>query len=263
LLTDFGLVDTYVGQMKGVILSIHPEATVVDITHDVRPQQIKQGAFLAQTAWHVFPPEAIHLAVVDPGVGTERRRLVIESEHGRYIGPDNGVLSAALPDEARPATAGTIPLPEGVQAYEILNEVYMRHPVSNTFHGRDVFSPAAAHLSAGVQSKDLGLPVDELMALPPFRARQEAGGLSGEVVHVDWYGNLITDIRSEDLPEGGFILLVAEHVVRGPYRTFAELPGLGAIVGGSGFLGIAAPNDNAAEALDVDVGEPVVLRPDG
>ena len=171
LTTDFGPSDTYVAQMKGVILSINPNASIVDVTHEIRPQQITQAAFLAQTAWPAFTRQAIHIAVVDPGVGTKRRALVVETERGRFLGPDNGILSAALPDDARPATRSTITLPEGVHAFEITNQRYMRHPVSATFHGRDIFSPAAAYLSIGVKAGDLGTPVAELTALPPFRAR--------------------------------------------------------------------------------------------
>ncbi len=262
LTTDFGLSDTYVAQMKGVILGINPNARIVDVTHQVRPQQITQAAFLAQTAWPAFTAQAIHIAVVDPGVGTERRALVVESERGRFLGPDNGVLSAALPDDERPATCATITLPRGVHVFEISNERYMRHPVSATFHGRDIFSPAAAYLSIGVKAGELGPPVAELTALPPFRARPDDDGiLIGQVVHIDWYGNIVTDIRAVDTPEASFSIDIGGQTVPGPYRTFADLDGLGALVGGSQFLGIAAPSGSAADVLKVDIGAPVRLRP--
>lgn len=263
LTTDFGLSDTYVAQMKGVILGISPNARVVDVTHEVRPQQIAQAAFLAQTAWPAFATEAIHVAVVDPGVGTERRALVVESEQGYFLGPDNGVISAALPDDARPAISSTIALPQDMRAFEITNERYMRHPVSATFHGRDIFSPAAAYLSLGVEASELGDPVAELMALPPFRAAADAEGiLIGQVVHIDWYGNVVTDVRAVDLPKGGFTIDIGGRSVPGPFRTFADLDGLGAIVGGNQFLGIAAPNSSAASILKVDIGASLRLRPD-
>lgn len=263
LTTDFGLSDTYVAQMKGVILGINPNARIIDITHQVRPQQISQAAFLAQTAWPAFAPQSIHIAVVDPGVGTERRALLVESERGRFLGPDNGVLSAALPDDARPATCVAITLPESVRAFELTNERYMRHPVSATFHGRDIFSPAAAYLSMGLSADELGTPVSELTALPPFRARPgDDGMLIGQVVHIDWYGNVVTDIRAADMPEGGFAIDIGGQSVPGPYRTFADLDGLGAVIGGSEFLGIAAPSGSAADVLNVDIGAPLRLRPD-
>ncbi len=263
LTTDFGLLDTYVAQMKGVILGINPNARIIDVTHQVRPQQISQAAFLSQTAWPAFAPESIHIAVVDPGVGTERRALLVESKRGRFLGPDNGVLSAALPDDARPATCAAITLPESVRAFELTNERYMRHPVSATFHGRDIFSPAAAYLSMGVSAEELGAPVAELIALPPFRARPgDDGTLIGQVVHIDWYGNVVTDIRAVDMPKGGFSIDIGGQSVPGPYRTFADLDGLGAVIGGSEFLGIAAPSGSAADVLNVDIGAPLRLRPD-
>ena len=262
LTTDFGREDTYVGQMKGVILGIAPAAHIVDVTHDVRPQQIRQGAFLAQTAWPAFPKEAIHVAVVDPGVGTERRGLVVVSERGIFIGPDNGILSAVLADGARPIQESCIELPSGLVAYEIANAALMRREVSPTFHGRDVLSPVAAHLAIGMSPDEVGPMVKDMTVLPSFRAtRSSDGGLSGTVVHVDRYGNAITDMRSEDLPERAFVVEIAEREIHGPYRTFADLKDIGAIVGGSGYLGIAAPNGNAAEQLHVDIGASVRLRP--
>lgn len=262
LTTDFGLTDAYVGQMKGVILGISPDARIVDITHEIRSQQIQQAAFLTQTAWPAFPQGTIHVAVVDPGVGTERRAILLQTDQGSFLGPDNGVLSAALPDDTRPATASVIPVSGSLRVFELSNEAYMRQPTSATFHGRDIFAPAAAHLSIGLDPAELGSPLTELNALPPFRAaRGEDGTMTGQVVHVDRYGNVVTDIRSADLPEGSFSIEVAGHSVPGPYRTFADLEGLGAIVGSSQFLGIAAPEGDAAEILEIDIGGPVRLRP--
>lgn len=262
LTTDFGLADAYVGQMKGVILGISPDARIVDITHEIRSQQIQQAAFLTQTAWPAFPKGTIHVAVVDPGVGTERRAILLQTDQGSFLGPDNGVLSAALPDDTRPATTSAIPVSDSLRVFELSNEAYMRQPTSATFHGRDIFAPAAAHLSIGLDPAELGSPLTELNALPPFRAaRGEDGTMTGQVVHVDRYGNVVTDIRSVDLPEGSFSIEVAGHSVPGPYRTFADLEGLGAIVGSSEFLGIAAPKGDAAEILEIDIGGPVRLRP--
>ncbi len=264
LTTDFGLADAYVAQMKGVILGISPEARIVDITHEVRSQQIQQAAFLTQTAWPAFPEGTIHVAVVDPGVGTERRAILLQTDEGWFLGPDNGVLSAALPESERPATTSVIPVNHPMRAYELSNEAYMRQPTSATFHGRDIFAPAAAHLSIGLDPAELGNSLTELNALPPFRAARGGDGtITGQVVHVDRYGNVVTDIHSIDLAEGSFTVEVAGHSVPGPYRTFADLEGVGAIVGSSRFLGIAAPQGNAAKVLGVDIGEAVQLRPRG
>lgn len=261
LTTDFGLADAYVAQMKGVILGISLDARIVDITHEIRSQQIQQAAFLTQTAWPAFPEGTIHVAVVDPGVGTERRAILLQTDQGSFLGPDNGVLSAALPDDARPATMSVIPVRDPLRAFELSNETYMRQPTSATFHGRDIFAPAAAHLSIGLDPAELGHPLAELNALPPFRAAHGADGtMTGQVVHVDRYGNVVTDIRSSDLPDGSFSIEVAGHSVLGPYRTFADLEGLGALVGSSQYLGIASRNGNAAEILEIDIGASLRLR---
>ncbi len=262
LTTDFGLADAYVAQMKGVILSISPDARIIDITHEIRSQQIQQAAFLTQIAWPAFPEGTIHVAIVDPGVGTERRAVLLQTGQGWFLGPDNGVLSAALPDDVRPATMSVTPVRDPLRSFELSNEAYMRQPTSATFHGRDIFAPAAARLSGGLDPAEFGPALTELTVLPPFRAARGADGtMAGHVVHVDRYGNAVTDIRSGDLPKGSFSIEVAGHSIPGPYRTFADLEGLGAIVGSSQYLGIAAPNDNAAEMLEIDIGTRVRLRP--
>lgn len=263
LTTDFGLADTYVAEMKGVILGLSPQATIVDVSHQVRPQRLLQAVFMTQAAWPFFPPDAIHVAVVDPGVGTERRAIALTTPAGRYLGPDNGVLSAALPDEARPSVLTPVVLPAGYRAFAITERRYLREPVSATFHGRDLFAPAAAHLSLGVAAEALGEPVEELLAFPPLRARRcEDGVLQGQVIHIDRFGNVLTDARGEDLPKGAFTVEIAGQRISGPVRTYAEASGLAALVGGSGYLEVALPNGSAAELLGSDIGDPVVVLPD-
>jgi S-adenosylmethionine hydrolase len=260
--TDFGLGDAYVAAMKGVILSINPQATIVDISHDVRPQQVLQAVFLTQSAWPYFPPEAVHIAVVDPGVGTESRPLALQAPGGRFVGPDNAVLSAALPDDARAPgeyTPSQTTLPASYRAVAITKERYLRSPVSATFHGRDVFAPAAAHLSLGVPIEDLGEPVESVLALPPLRARPCDEGLRGQVIHIDHFGNVVLDARADDLP-ASFMVEIAGQFVPGPVRTYAEASGLAALVGSAGYLEIALTNGDAAQALGVDVGEPARVR---
>ena len=268
LTTDFGLADPYVAAVKGAILSVNPQATVVDISHEVAPQRIVQAVYLAGCAWPHFPPGSIHVAVVDPGVGTERRAVIVEGPGGLYVGPDNGVLSAALPEEARSMARGegpaAIPLPQGYRAFLIAEARFLRQPVSDTFHGRDVFAPAAAHLSLGVSPEEFGQRVGSLLALPPIRAEHRAdGALVGRVLHVDRFGNLVTDVRAEDLPRGRLLVEIVGQTVGGPARTYAEAEGLTALVGSSGYLEVAEPGGSAAASLGAGVGEAVVVRAAG
>jgi S-adenosylmethionine hydrolase len=262
LTTDFALADAYVAAMKGVILSINPRASIVDISHDVRPQSILQACFVTQSAWPYFPDGGVHVAVVDPGVGSDRRALAVETPRGLFVGPDNGVLSSALPDEARPGELGEIVLPDGYRAFAITNPAYMRSEVSATFHGRDVFAPAAAHLSLGVGPAELGEPVERVVALPPLRAwRRSDGSLEARVLHIDRFGNVITDARREDLPDGRLAVEIAGQRIEGLARTYAEATGLAAIVGSAGFLEVALPGGSAAAALGVDIGDAALVRP--
>ena len=243
LTTDFGYQDGYVAAMKGVILTICPRATLVDVSHDVRPQAIRQAAYLLSTVVPYFPPGTVHLVVVDPGVGTGRRAIAVETGRAVYVAPDNGVLDLALAgDEARSAvelTEGRYRLPE----------------VSATFHGRDLFAPAAAHLACGRSLAEMGpaLPLADLQALPAIR--QPA------LLHVDRFGNLITSYR---VPAGQARLAVTVGGVRlaGLARTFADVePGeLLAYVGSSGYLEIAMREGSAAQALGIGAGAPVEVQ---
>jgi len=265
LATDFGLQDAYVAAMKGAILTVNPAARLVDVSHAIRPQAIEQGVFVLAGAWPYFPPGAIHVAVIDPAVGTARRALALRTATATFVGPDNGVLSAALPDDVRSA-AGDSPapvrLPAGYRAVSLTNERYFRSPVSSTFHGRDIFAPVAAHLSLGAALEDLGERVERIIALPPFRARRLAdGSLRGRVLHIDAFGNLITDVRVEDLPPGNAVIEVAGRTVEGVSATYEPAADLRAVTGSSGYLEIAAPAGNAAATLKAELGLTVVVRP--
>jgi S-adenosylmethionine hydrolase len=267
LTTDFGLEDPYVAAMKGVILTISPEATIVDISHAVRAQAIEQGAFLLASAWPYFPRGSIHVGVVDPGVGTERRALAVRTPAATFVGPDNGLLSPALPDEVREAAWGhdqpvPVRLPEGYRAVSVTNEAYFRQPVSSTFHGRDIFVPVAAHISLGVPLEELGPPVEEVLALAPLRARRRPdGSLRGRVIHIDVFGNLVTDIRCEDLPAERPTVEVTGRRIVGLSLTYQEGSEIVAVVGSSGHLEIAAPTASAAELLKATLGTPVLVQP--
>jgi len=264
LTSDFGLADPYVAAMKGVILSLNPNAVIVDVSHAIRAQRVEQAAFLVEAARPYFPADAIHVAVVDPGVGTERRGLVLQTPLGIFVGPDNGVLSPALPEEVRRATGeggGRVPLPEGATGVELTDPRYHRLPVSDTFHGRDVFAPVAAHISLGVALPELGEAVEEAFVLPPFRAlRRPDGSLAGRVVHVDAFGNLITDVRGEDLPPGEITVEVRGRPIKGLRRTYAKGIGLMALVGSSGYLEVALPGGSAAAETGADIGGPVTVH---
>ncbi len=264
LTSDFGLQDPYVAAMKGAILAINPAARLVDVSHAIRPQAIEQAVFVLAAAWPYFPPGAIHVVVVDPAVGSRRRALALRSAAATFVGPDNGVLSTALSDDVRAAaddSPGLVGLPTGCRAVSLTNERYFRSPVSSTFHGRDVFGPVAAHLSLGVPLEDLGDPVEQIMALPPFRARRQPdGSLRGRVLHIDAFGNLITDVRVEDLPSRGAIIEVAGRTVEGVSATYEPGAELRAVTGSSGYLEIAAPGGSAAASLKAGLGLTIVVR---
>lgn len=265
LLTDFGVADPYVGVMKGVILAKAPSAQVVDLTHEVPPQQALQGALLLETAWRYFPPGTVHVAVVDPGVGTARARLAISSGGHYFVGPDNGLLSSSLPDGVRGARqpgalyeSRRIQLPADVSAVVIDNASLFRHPVSSTFEGRDVFAPAAAHLASGGALSDLGHRVTSIGAFPAFRAPRSGSALEGLVLHVDRFGNLITDIRPEDSPPAPSFRIAGRRLALA--TTYETASGPSAIVGSSGFVEIAVPNGSAARVLGAGTGDVVTVE---
>ncbi len=266
LTTDFGVSDHYVGVMKGVILSINPRATIVDITHQVQPQRVEEGAFLLGAAWPHFPPGSVHVVVVDPGVGTDRPALALSTPSAFFVGPDNGVLSAALPDSARPRGLRPLPrsveLPEGYNAVAISNPGYLRQPVSATFHARDVFAPVAAHLSLGASLDSFGVKASTMRALPPFKAvRKSDGTLEGRVVHIDQFGNLITTIRGTDIAKSDVTVEIAGASIHGIARTYGTGEEMVAVIGSSGYLEIALPLGSAEQLLDAELDAPVGVRP--
>jgi S-adenosylmethionine hydrolase len=258
LLTDFGTRDSYVGQVRAVLATIAPRSPVHDITHEVASYAIEEGAWLLETIIPVLPPDAVVMAVVDPGVGTARKPLIVERGRRIFVGPDNGLLSAAV-DEAHRAGSATAPL-AGVR--ELANPQFFRPVVSGTFHGRDIFAPCAAHVAGGLDHCCLGPPAASMVLLPPFCGQPDGfGRLAGHVVHVDRYGNLLTTIRGHQLFPA-FDLEVAGRVVDRRVRTFADAPAGQPFchVDSSGFLAIALNQASAAEALGVGRGAPVVVR---
>ena len=240
LLTDFGTADGYVGEMKGVLLSEVPDATVVDITHEIPAHDVELARLTVARYWRRFPPDTIHIAVVDPGVGSSRAALAVASD-GRYlVGPDNGVLSPAL-------------LVVGVEAVALAVPSHS----SATFHGRDVFAPAAARLARGVSIHDLG----DRLAHPVVRRTPEPrrgsdGELIGQVIAIDRFGNAITNLA------GITGELRVEAQVIPLRRTYADLAvgDVGAVIGSSGLIEIAVRDGRAADVLALTRGTPVTLR---
>lgn len=255
LLTDFGVMDTYVGQMKASILRLAPAAVLVDLTHAVPAQDVRAGAFLLWTAVEAFPPGSLHLAVVDPGVGSSRRAVAVRSRRGDIlVGPDNGLLLPALEQLGGVHTA-----------VELTEPVWWGPLRSRTFHGRDLFAPVVGHLAAGVPLEQVGRAVERLEA--PFRfppSGEEEGRVVGEVLHVDTYGNLITNLPGALLP-ARFRVLVGPRVVEGaPHPHYqAVRPGeLLALVGSAGLLEISARDGSAASVLGAGRGARVHIKPE-
>lgn len=256
LTTDFGLADSYVAALKGVILGINPEARLVDITHQITPHNINQAAFVLGSVYPYFPPKTIHLIVVDPGVGTKRRAIILRTPPADFIAPDNGVLSYVVQQFATKSQLG----PE-LEAVAITNPKYWRTPVSNTFHGRDIFAAVAAHLALGVPIREFGQPVTSVMVLPlpkPFLASD--GSLTGQVIHIDSFGNLITNIKDNDLPDGTPVIEIGKQTINGLSRTYAEIEGLLALIGSSGYLEISLKEGSASVFLSAQIGSEVKVR---
>jgi len=258
LLSDFALKDPYVAEMKAVILSISPNVRIVDISHEVGKFDIRMGAFILSQAAPYFPEGTIHVAVVDPGVGTERRPIIIETSRSLYVGPDNGLLMLSA-------------VREGIRhIYNIANPRYMLKSVSRTFHGRDIFSCAAAHLANSVQPSEFGPRVDDPVMPEYAKPRINGSEICGEVIHLDGFGNVITNISLMDLKEVGInegerlsIELKDNVFALRLCLSYGETP-LGellCIIGSGDFLELAINQGNAAQAYGLKVGDVVQVKP--
>ena len=271
LTSDFGHVDAYVASMKGVMLGINPEAKLVDICHTIKPQNIAQAAFVLSTAYHYFPKKTIHLIVVDPGVGTERRAIILRTQQGSFVAPDNGVLSYVIQQSliepvkanGRLSIKGGLKPGSNMEVVHITNPRFWRSPVSPTFHGRDILAPVAAALSLGFPPIEFGEPQTSVEMLPMlYPEKRPDGSLVGHILHIDNFGNLITDIRGGDLPPAEQIgnIEVGNRLISGLVRTYAEGSGLIALIDSSGYLEVSLKGGNAASLLDAQVGDEVRLR---
>jgi S-adenosyl-L-methionine hydrolase (adenosine-forming) len=253
-LTDFGTKGAYVAQMKGVVSGI-TDARMIDITHDVSPQNIREGAFLLWTTVPFFPVGTIHVAVVDPGVGTQRKGLVITTKKQILVGPDNGIL---LP---------TAHLLGDFVVYEITNPKYMVHPLSRTFHGRDIFAPVAAYIARGVPFGEIGTPTTHFVDMRFSLGEHQGDRIVGKVLYVDRFGNLVTNIPDDILPsdiEGKTISVMSgdrrwDQVVCVPSYGYAKQGELLITVGSNHFLEISINQGDAAKSLGMQADSEVSL----
>ena len=256
LLTDFGLKDGYVGVMKGVIWGIAPQVQIADITHQIQPQNVLEGALALGRVAPYFPAGTIHMAVVDPGVGTQRRPIAARLGEQFFVGPDNG-LCTALVEQARQSGADT-------QFVHLDRPQYWLPEISNVFHGRDIFSPAAAHLANGVPLAELGSPIQDPRLLKFSQPQRVGAGWRGQVILTDNFGNLATNLTRQHLAGMSPILVrIAGRQIRGLVNTFGEAqPGeLVALFGEVDDLSVSIVNGDAAAALSVGIGEPVQVLP--
>ncbi|PEN13927.1 hypothetical protein CRI94_07680 [Longibacter salinarum] len=274
LTTDFGTSDGYVAAMKGVMLSIHPEARLVDVTHQIEPQDVMEAAFVLRTTVPYFPSGTVHLVVVDPGVGTDRRAVAVRSGKQWFVGPDNGVFPLVM-DDAEPDEILELDQPE----------VWRSDAPSTTFHGRDIFAPVAAHLDTGRDPSDIGTPVEGLRPLRWAMPITDSHSVQGYVAHVDRFGNCITNIRRQTLVRTGLNdenanpadeaqhtgdtisiddlpalkAYVGNAVIRDLHRTYGAVADGDPLLlfGSSGFLEVAVNAGSAAELLNIRKGDSI------
>ncbi len=254
LLTDFGVGSPYVAAMKGVILSINPDVRLVDLSHAIPPQQVRQGALVLADVAPLFPEGTIHVAVVDPGVGTSRAIVYAEIGLQRFVCPDSGILHG-LAKKQPPS-----------KIIHITSELFFRQPVAPTFHGRDIMAPTAAHLSLGVRPEELGPPLESLMELDWPGVVKVANRIEGEIIAIDSFGNLISNIARDQLegvPTDTQVgIFCEEHETRGIFSTYADQPAMTliALVGSTNQLELAIVDENAAAMLGAGVGSKVEVR---
>ncbi|MEM3613504.1 MAG: SAM-dependent chlorinase/fluorinase [Candidatus Bathyarchaeia archaeon] len=254
LTTDFGLADPYVAEIKAVILGINPSVQIVDISHQIEKFNIRMGAYILASAAPYFPEGTIHVAVVDPGVGTKRKPILVETESGFFVGPDNGVLALAAEKQ-------------GIKhVYEIANPKYMLPKVSTTFHGRDIFAPAAAHLSKGVPPSEFGPEIRRIVKPQFAKIVRKGSTLVGEIIHVDGFGNIITNFALKELECLGIRkslnIKIGETTCRLRLcKAYAEVEAKKplALIGSHDFLEISVNQGSAAEMFKVKVGDKVIL----
>lgn len=249
LLTDFGTTDYFVGAMKGAILSINPHAAIVDITHEIEPQNISAASFTLGACYKDFPKKTVFVAVVDPGVGSARRAIVAETADYFFVAPDNDLLSFVFDEAAE------------VKVYELTDERFFAEKVSRTFHGRDIFAPVAAHLSNGIEPFEFGREISDYVYHEAAEPSQNQTEIVAEIIHADRFGNLVTNLTKNDLPES-FTLTVGKTTVKVLREFYAEAVEneLFLIEGSAGFLEIVANRGSAQDLSGAEVGEKLILK---
>lgn len=248
VLTDFGLKDPYVAILKGVMLAINPRATLIDVSHEVTPHDVKEACFLIPEYYTFFPPGTVHLCVVDPTVGSTRRPLILAKDKHLFVGPDNGLFSLIL---------------DGATAYEIANTGFMLNYISGTFHGRDIFGPAAAHLACGVRPSEFGPMVAESMRFPALRPLVRGDMMTGEIVRFDRFGNAISNVSltafTEFLQGASYIIEMGDLSFHGVGRSYYEGT-FSCLVGSSGYLEFGLFQGNLAAEKRLLRGDRVVVK---
>lgn len=243
IITDFGVEDPYVGIMKGVILSLDPEIQIVDVNNGITPYDIREGAFNLMVSYSYFPKGTVFLVVVDPGVGGERKAIIVKSLERLFVGPDNGVLTPVITEDAE------------------IYELEIPKWASRTFHGRDVFAPAAARLASGVHPARIGKPISKVVKLRWPEPKIEKNLIYGEILLVDRFGNLITNVKSEYIKGHSVRVEIGRRIIEGLKSHYSEVNKgeLLLIIGSAGFLEISAREDNASRILGVGAETPVKI----
>jgi len=255
LTTDFGTSDYFVGAMKGAILSVCPSASIIDITHEIPAHDIHSGAFTLLASYQSFPKQTVHVAVVDPGVGSARRPILVQTRDYFFIAPDNGLLSYALQKET------------DVKVFHLTNEKFFRPSVSATFHGRDVFAPIAGAVASGINVEELGNRIEDYIRLGSLNPIVEDEELKGSIINIDRFGNIVTNILpehlTEEMREHGFVLKINEHEIIAHQRFYAAVKEdeIFSIWGSAGFLEISAFKTPASKLLNAQNGQEVFLFP--
>ena len=254
LLTDFGLKDHYAGSLKGVILGINPKAVAFDVTHDIQPQNIRQGAFVLQAVYPVLPKGTTVVAVVDPGVGSERQAICVKTQKGYLVAPNNGILTTALEYE------------RVYEVRKIENDRYFRKPVSSTFHGRDIFAPVAAWLSCKDIFSSLGPRMERIHRLHIPKTIASARSIKGEIVYLDHFGNAMTNISRSEVKKAarsGEVDIFLKGKKRIPLKPFFSAGGPDALIAvwnSADFLELAVKEDSARDKFGLKIGDPVIVR---
>lgn len=257
ILTDFGLRDNYVGIMKGVILGINPTVQIVDLCHNISPQDVFEAAYTLHSAYKYFPKGTIHLSVVDPGVGSDRKIICLKTEDYTFLAPDNGILSLIIANDK----------PKII--IEVTNREFFLPDISNTFHGRDIFAPIAAHISNGIKLENLGNKIEKIETINlPSTVLSPNGVLTANVMHIDSFGNLITNINHHifnkiklNAPNSNISVKIAGKKINKISESYADVGNkdLLSIFGSSGFLEISVNRGNAQKTLNVNKGDEVIV----